>query len=199
MEEPYSVLLGVTGSVAAYRAAEVASALAKHGVPVDVVLTAEAEKFVRPLLFESLTGRKAYTDRDFGVLEGKPIHVTLADRARVALVAPATADILGKLAHGLAPDLLTSALLAADCPVIFAPAMNGKMWNHPAVQENVRILTARGARWIGPDEGLLACGYVGIGRLWPAEAIAQETLKVWKETPRPLQKKIKRSLPRTSL
>ncbi|CAF0689150.1 flavoprotein [Candidatus Methylacidithermus pantelleriae] len=175
-----TVLLGVTGSVAAYRAADIASLLTRQGAKVDVILTGEAEKFVRPLLFESLTGRKAFTDRDFGILDGKPIHIALAERARLAVVAPATADVLGKLAHGLAPDLLTSTLLAIRCPLIIAPAMNGNMWFHAAVQENVRILTERGVRWLGPDQGVLACGHVGLGRLWPAEEIASQVFGLWK-------------------
>ncbi|SDU15031.1 phosphopantothenoylcysteine decarboxylase / phosphopantothenate--cysteine ligase [Verrucomicrobium sp. GAS474] len=167
------ILLGVTGSISAYRAVDLASLLTKEGVEVDVILTKEGSRFITPLAFSCLTKRPAYVED--GLEEGgfRPTHIGLADDADLALVAPATAHHIGLLAQGLSPDLLSSALLALPekTPILFAPAMNGKMWRHPAVAANVKTLTQRGVRWIGPDKGLLACGYEGIGRLWPVNEI----------------------------
>jgi phosphopantothenoylcysteine synthetase/decarboxylase len=106
--------------------------------------------------------------------DGQPAHVSLADQADLVVVAPATAHLIALLAHGFAPDLLTSTLLATPAPVLIAPAMNGKMWHHPATKENVNLLLKRGVAFIGPEKGLLACGYEGLGRLWPVAEIAQE-------------------------
>ncbi|HEY8965851.1 MAG TPA: flavoprotein [Candidatus Methylacidiphilales bacterium] len=174
------VLLGVSGSISAYRAVDLASLLTKEGVEVDVVLTKEGARFITPLAFSCLTKRPVHTED--GLEEGtyRPTHIALADDCDLALVAPATAQHIGLLAQGLAPDLLASALLAVPekTPIVFAPAMNGKMWRHPAVRENVKTLTKRGARWIGPDAGLLACGYEGIGRLWPVADIAKRVLEL---------------------
>ena len=170
------VVLGITGSIAAYRAAELASTLTKEGVEVDVVLTEEALRFITVLTFSALTRREVYTRENDGMRDGQPAHISLADRADLVVVAPATAHLLAQLAHGLAPDLLTSLLLATPAPVIVAPAMNGKMWHHPAMQDNVALLKKRGVTFIGPEAGLLACGYEGLGRLWPVAEIAREIL-----------------------
>jgi phosphopantothenoylcysteine synthetase/decarboxylase len=170
------LVLGVTGSIAAYRAADLASSLAKEGIEIDVVLTDEAMRFITPLTFTALTRREVYTRENDGMRDGQPAHISLADRADLVLVAPATAHLVAQLAHGLAPDLLTSLLLATPAPVVLAPAMNGKMWHHPATRNNVALLKTRGVEFIGPEAGLLACGYEGLGRLWPVAEISREIL-----------------------
>jgi phosphopantothenoylcysteine decarboxylase/phosphopantothenate--cysteine ligase len=159
------VVLGVTGSIAAYKAAELASSLVREGALVDVVMTSEARHFVGPLTFAALTHRPVVTDLWEEAQPERPTHIELADRADLVLVAPATAHILAQMAHGLAPDALTAVLLATPAPVVVAPAMNGKMWLHPATQANVTLLKSRGIRFLGPAEGVLACGYEGTGRM----------------------------------
>jgi phosphopantothenoylcysteine synthetase/decarboxylase len=171
---PKRIVLGVTGSIAAYRAADLASLLTKEGHELDVVLTDEALRFITALTFEALTRRPVYTRDNDGMRDGQPAHISLADRADLVVVAPATAHLLAQMAHGLAPDLLTSLLLATPAPVLVAPAMNGKMWHHPATQENVLLLRKRGVEFLGPEAGLLACGYEGLGRLWPVADLARE-------------------------
>jgi phosphopantothenoylcysteine decarboxylase len=168
------IVLGITGSIAAYRAAELASTLSKEGVDVDVVLTDEALRFITALTFHALTRREVYTRENDGMRDGQPAHISLADHADMVVVAPATAHLIAQYAHGFAPDLLTSLLLATPAPVILAPAMNGKMWHHPATKDNVFLLEKRGVSFIGPEAGLLACGYEGLGRLWPVAEIARE-------------------------
>lgn len=168
-----TVLLGVTGSIAAYKAAEIASALVKQGCAVHVVMTRCATRFVTPLTFRTLTKNPVTVDL-FAEEEGRgPTHVELADRADLLLIVPATANALAKLAHGLADDALSAVALACRAPTLVAPAMNGKMWAHPATQENVRLLRSRGVAFLGPEEGLLACGYEGLGRLWKVEGILE--------------------------
>ena len=176
MSKHRRVILGVTGSIAAYRAAELASTLSKEGIEVDVVLTDEALRFITALTFSALTRRTVFTRENDGMHEGQPAHISLADQADLVVVAPATAHLIAQYAHGLAPDLLTSLLLATPAPVMMAPAMNGKMWHHPATQDNVKILRKRGVKFIGPEAGLLACGYEGLGRLWPVAEIAREII-----------------------
>ncbi len=169
-----SILLGVSGSIAAYKAADLTSRLVKSGHDVFVVMTRHATEFVAPLTFQTLSRHPVTT----GIFDEKeswhPEHIALADRADLFVVAPATANVIAKLANGIADDALTSIALATLAPLLIAPAMNGKMWAHPATQENVARLKSRGARFIGPEEGLLACGYEGIGRLWNVEDIARE-------------------------
>ncbi len=167
-------VLGVTGSIAAYRAAELASTLSKEGVEVDVILTDEALRFITPLTFAALTKREVYTRDNDGMRDGQPAHISLADHADLVVIAPATAHLIAQYAHGLAPDLLTSTLLATPAPVLIAPAMNGKMWHHPATRDNAVLLEKRGVAFIGPEAGMLACGYEGLGRLWPVAEIARE-------------------------
>ncbi len=171
------VVLGVTASIAAYRAADIASILTKSGIDVDVVLTREARKFVTPLTFAAITHRTVAIDDDEGTLGGKPSHLNLSDDADLVVIAPATANIIAEYAHGLAPEVLTSVLLATLAPVLIAPAMNGKMWEHPATKANVELLKSRGVEFIGPERGLLACGYEGIGRLWPVIGIAERIIE----------------------
>lgn len=169
------IVLGVTGSIAAHKAADLTSQLTKAGHHVHVVLTADAQRFITPLPFQVLSRNPVVTslyDEEDG---WRPTHIRLADEADLLLLAPATANVIAKLAHGLADDALTCIALALPpaVKVLIAPAMNGKMWLHPATQENVSRLKARGVEFIGPAEGLLSCGYEGIGRLWPVEEIAQ--------------------------
>jgi phosphopantothenoylcysteine synthetase/decarboxylase len=169
------VVLGVSGSIAAHRAVDLASLLVKAGCAVHVVMTADAQRFVTALPFKTLSRHPVVTDL-YDVQEGwKPAHIELADAADLLLIAPATAHTLAKLAHGLADDALGCIALALnpEAKVLIAPAMNGKMWLHPATQANVALLKERGAEFIGPEKGLLSCGYEGIGRLWPVEKIAQ--------------------------
>ncbi len=173
-----TVVLGVTGSIAAHRAIDLASLLVKAGCAVHVVMTADAQRFVTALPFKTLSRHPVVTDL-YDVEEGwKPAHVELADAADLLLIAPATANTLAKFAHGLADDALGCIALAlhAEAKLLIAPAMNGKMWKHPATQANVALLQQRGAEFIGPDKGLLSCGYEGLGRLWPVEEIAQRAV-----------------------
>ncbi len=165
-----NILLGVTGSIAAYKSAHLASSLTQAGALVDVVLTPGAEKFVTPLTFQSVTGRKAYTDVDLWGGDAHVLHVGLGHGTDLVVVAPCTANTLAKLAHGLADNLLTITALAARCPILVAPAMDAGMYENPATQENVRILTGRGVAFAGPVEGRMASGLVGRGRfVEPAE------------------------------
>ena len=175
-----NVVLGVTGSIAAYKAADLASQLTKQGCQVNVVLTADALRFVTPLPFKTLSRQPVVTDL-YDEEEGwKPTHVRLADEADLLLIAPATANTIAKLAHGLADDALSCIALALNpkAKILIAPAMNGKMWNHPATGLNVGVLKSRGAEFIGPEEGLLSCGYEGLGRLWPVEKVAERVLQI---------------------
>jgi phosphopantothenoylcysteine decarboxylase/phosphopantothenate--cysteine ligase len=159
------IVLGVTGSIAVYKAVDLASKLTQAGAQVDVILTGSAEKFVTPLTFQSVTGRRAYTDKDLWGNEGHVLHVGLGREADLLIIAPCTANTISKLAHGGADTLLTVTALAAACPLVIAPAMDGGMYDHPALQENLDILRERGATVIEPAEGHLASGLTGKGRL----------------------------------
>jgi phosphopantothenoylcysteine decarboxylase/phosphopantothenate--cysteine ligase len=164
------ILLGVTGSIACYKAADLASKLAQAGAQVDVILTASALQFITPLTFQSVTGRRAYTDADLWGDAGHVLHVGLGHSVNLLVVAPATANTLAKLAHGLADNLLTVTALAASCPVLVAPAMDGGMYSHPAIQASLESLKDRGVAVVGPAEGHLASGLSGAGRMVePAE------------------------------
>jgi phosphopantothenoylcysteine synthetase/decarboxylase len=175
-----NIVLGVTGSIAAHKAADLASQLTKQGCSVRVVMTADAQRFITPLPFKTLSRHPVVTDLYDEEEDWKPAHIQLADDADLLLIAPATANILAKLAHGLADDALTCIALALNpkAKVLLAPAMNGKMWLHAATQRNVATLQERGAEFIGPEEGMLSCGYEGIGRLWPVDQIAERALKL---------------------
>lgn len=157
------IVLGVSGSIACYKAADLASKLTQAGARVEVILTEAAARFVTPLTFRSVTGRPVYTD--MWELEDHVRHVGLGESADLMLIAPATANTLAKLASGLADNLLTVTALAAGCPMLVAPAMDGGMWRHPATQANVDLLTARGIRVIGPAAGRMASGLSGLGRM----------------------------------
>ena len=174
------IILGVTGSIAAHKAADLASQLTRQQHDVRVVMTADAQRFITPLPFKTLTRHPVVADL-YDEDEGwKPTHIELADSADLLLIAPATANVIARLAHGIADDALTCVALALNphAKILIAPAMNGKMWLHPATQENVRILKGRGVEFIGPDEGMLSCGYEGVGRLWPVAGIADRALEL---------------------
>lgn len=167
-----TVVLGVTGSIAAYKSAELASLLVKQGHNVFAVMTQDATEFITPLTLQTLS-KNPVTTSFFDEKENwRPGHIELADRANLLLIAPATANVIAELAHGLANHPLAAIALATRAPVLIAPAMNGKMWLHPATVQNVDTLSSRGVEFIGPEEGMLACGYEGIGRLWKVEDIA---------------------------
>ena len=163
------LLLGLTGSIAAYTAADLASKLTQAGALVDVILTHAATQFITPLTFQSVTGRAAHTDLWGG--DAHVIHIGLAERAELLVIAPVSADTLAKLAHGLADNLLTVTALAARCPIILAPAMDGGMWQNPATQANVKTLQERGMMFVGPMEGRMASGLTGLGRMAEPEQI----------------------------
>lgn len=172
-----NVALGVGGGIAAYKAAELARALMERGYAVQVVMTSAAEQFIRPLTFAALTGRKVLTNLFSAAsaedtLSSAIEHIRVAQENQILVVAPATADLLAKFAHGLADDLLTTAYLAFTGQVVLAPAMNTNMWNHPATRENLRLLRERGHVIVEPEEGVLACGMVGPGRLAEPASIA---------------------------
>jgi phosphopantothenoylcysteine decarboxylase / phosphopantothenate---cysteine ligase len=169
--EKKKVLLAVTGGIAAYKAATVASKLYQSGYEVKVILTESAQKFITPLTFQTLTRQAVFTDtfeeKDPSVVS----HIEIADWADLVLIAPATANAIGKLANGIADDMLTTTLLATKADVLIAPAMNVNMFNHPAVKKNMETLASYGWRFIEPNEGLLACGWIGKGRLAEPEEL----------------------------
>jgi len=165
-------LLGVGGGIAAYKAAELARALSERGLEVQAVMTAAARQFLRPLTLAALTGRKVMTDMFSGAID----HIRLAQECDLLVVAPATADLMAKFAHGIADDFLSTLYLAFPGPVVLAPAMNTVMWQHPATQANLEILRQRGHTIVGPEDGSLACGMVGPGRMSEPEAIAEAVL-----------------------
>ena len=176
------IALGVSGGVAAYKAAELVRRLQQERLEIQVVMTRAAQEFITPLTFAALTGQKVITGLFGGEapanVESAIEHIAVAQRINVLVIAPATANIIAKLARGIADDFLTTLYLATTAPVIVAPAMNVNMWEHPATQENVERLRARGVRIVAPDEGYLACGMTGAGRLAGVEAIAQAVCSV---------------------
>ena len=168
-----NVVLGVTGSIAAYKACELVRLLVKRGDEVHVVMTEHARAFVTPLTFQTLSRNPVESDLFADPQDWKPGHISLAATADLVVVAPATANILAKMAHGIADDLLSSTLLATKAPVVVAPAMNDGMWENPATQANVAALAARGVRIVSPGVGDLACGTAGAGRMAePAEILS---------------------------
>ena len=182
MKSKPNIVLGVTGSIAAYKAADLTSLLTKADCDVHVVLTSDAQKFITPLAFKTLSRNPVMTDLFDEENGWKPVHIKLADEADLLLIAPATANVLAKLAHGLADDALTCIALALNSKskILIAPAMNGKMWSHAATQQNVNLLKSRGVEFVGPEEGMLSCGYEGLGRLWQIDEIAKRALKLVK-------------------
>jgi len=165
------ITLGVTGSIACYKAADLASKLTQAGALVDVILTQSATQFITPLTFQSVTGRKAYTDADLWGDQGHVQHIGLGHATDLIVAAPLTANTMAKLAHGIADNLFTVTALAARCPLVIAPAMDGGMFSHPATQANLNTLIERGAVVVGPEAGHLASGMVGVGRMSEPTAI----------------------------
>ncbi|MEM7673276.1 MAG: flavoprotein [Verrucomicrobiota bacterium] len=181
--EDKRILLGVTGSIAAYKAADIVSQLVKLKAVVDVVMTESATKFVTPLTLQTLSRRPVSTDIWEEGNGWQPGHIELADAADLMVVAPATAHFIAQAANGLAPDLLTSIYLATPAPVMIAPAMNGKMWEHASTQANVKALRARNHLFVEPIPGMLACGYEGVGKLATVDAILAGILKSFETKP----------------
>jgi phosphopantothenoylcysteine synthetase/decarboxylase len=167
-----SIVLGVTGSIAAYKSAELTSLLVKQGHEVFIVMTHDATEFITPLTLQTLSKNPVMTSFYDEKDNWRPGHIELADRANLLLIAPATAHFIAELAHGLAGHPLAAIALATRAQILVAPAMNGKMWENAATKENVEKLKARGVEFIGPEEGMLACGYEGLGRLWKVDDLA---------------------------
>lgn len=172
------ILLGVTGSIASYKACDLIGFFRKKGFTVRCVMSRDAGRFITPLTLETLSGEKVIS-RMFRLPDNRdPIHVSLADEADLILIAPATADIIAKIAAGLCDDILTCTVCASDRPVLFAPAMNDKMFNNPIVQEKIKYLREKGYHFIDPVEGRLACGREGIGHLAPLGKIVEEAERI---------------------
>jgi len=167
----YEVVVCVTGGIAAYKVAEVVSQLVQDGCGVTVAMTRGARRFVGPTTFQALTGRPVLMSQWHTADPGAMEHLRPSETADLIVVAPATANVIGKLANGIADDLVSTLLLGANCPVLLAPAMNTRMWQHPAVQRNVAFLREAGFQLVGPEEGRLACGTLGPGRMSEPEAI----------------------------
>jgi phosphopantothenoylcysteine decarboxylase/phosphopantothenate--cysteine ligase len=168
------IIVAVCGGIAAYKVADVVSKLVQLGAGVSVVMTSEAQQFITPLTFEALSGRKVRTSTFDLVDTSDPQHIGLTERADLMLVAPATSNIIAKVAHGICDELVSLMIAASACPVVFAPAMNNRMWDHPIAQENVAKLNQIGYRFIGPEPGWLACRNVGQGRLSEPQTIVEE-------------------------
>ena len=175
------VIVGVCGGIACYKVADVVSKLVQLGAGVTVVMTREAVNFVTPLTFEAISGRKVRTEIFELADPGDTQHIKLTERADLMLVAPATNNTLAKIAHGLCDDLVSLMVCAAACPVVFAPAMNERMWDNPIAQENVARLRGVGYRFIGPEAGWLACRNVGSGRLSEPQVIVDEVARLLSE------------------
>jgi len=174
-----TIVLGVTGSIAAYKSAETVSQLRKAGHDVFVIMTRRATEFITPLTLATLSRNPVLCDlSEENAGEWRPGHIELADRADLLLIAPASANTMARLAHGFADDALGAVALATRAPLLIAPAMNGKMWDHPATRMNAETLRNRGAAFVGPAEGMLACGYEGLGRLAEISEITARAEKI---------------------
>src|SRR5450432_1864367 len=159
------IIVAVCGGIAAYKSADIVSKLVQLGAGVTVAMTAGAQKFITPLTFQALSGRQVRTDTFDLVDSSDPQHIALTERAHLMIVAPATTNIIAKVACGLTDDLVSLMICAAACPVVFAPAMNNRMWDHPVAKENIAKLTTIGYQFIGPEAGWLACRNTGVGRM----------------------------------
>ncbi len=180
MPKPKEVILGVTGSIAAYKACEIINRLKKRRVEVTAVMTKDAEEFITPLTLQALSANRVVRDL-FALPENvNPVHISLAERADLTLIAPATANIIAKLSSGIADDTLTCLCLSTRAPIVICPAMNEKMFKHKITQENIARLKAAGYHFIGPEKGHLVCGERGIGHLADVDQIVAQTLKILK-------------------
>lgn len=173
-----TIIAGVTGSIAAYKACEIVNILKKESFDVKVILTEEGEKFLTPLTLQTLSGNKVLTDMFEPTDIWNPVHTSLADSASLVLIAPATANIIGKLAGGISDDLLTCVVYATKAPILLAPAMNEKMYNHKIVQENIAKLKRIGYSFVGPVKGRLACAHVAIGHIAQVDDIIKEVKRL---------------------
>lgn len=178
----YEVLVCVAGGIAAYKTAAVVSGLVQAGASVSVALTRNGRRFVGVETFRALTGRHVHTTM-WGRAAPEFGHLTLSETADLIVVAPATANIIGKLAGGIADDLVSTLLIGADCPILMAPAMNTRMWRHGAVQRNVQFLKELGIQWVGPATGRMACGTEGPGRMAEPEDLLAEITRLLKQRP----------------
>ena len=186
MQSIKHLVLGITGGIAAYKAAELTRLLVKQGISVQVVMTEAACQFITPVTMQALSGKPVYTQMwDASIANGMP-HIELSREADAILVAPASADFMAKLVQGKADDLLSTLCLARDCPLLVAPAMNKQMWEHAATQRNAQQLIADGVTLLGPDSGVQACGETGMGRMLEPEALLAELLATFKKNPLPL-------------
>jgi phosphopantothenoylcysteine decarboxylase/phosphopantothenate--cysteine ligase len=170
--------LGVTAGVAVYKACEIVRRLKSSGLEVTVVMTKEAQELIKPILFQSLSGNKVHSELFDVAQEWQIGHISLAERADLVLIAPATANVIGKLASGIYDDLLTCVVCATEAPVLICPAMNDRMFGNPVVQSNIEKLKKLGVRFAGPIKGMLACGKEGIGCLAEVETIVKEALRM---------------------
>jgi phosphopantothenoylcysteine decarboxylase/phosphopantothenate--cysteine ligase len=168
------IIVGVCGGIAAYKVADVVSKLVQQGAGVTVLMTQDAQRFVTPLTFEALSGRKVRTTPFELADSSDPQHISLGEQADLMLITPATSHMIAKIAHGLCDDIVSLTVAAAACPIVFAPAMNNRMWENPIAKENVAKLKNIGHRFIGPDEGWLACRNIGPGRMSEPQAIIQQ-------------------------
>lgn len=176
------IVLGVTGSIAAYKAAEIVRSLRKKNYRVSVIMTRAAQEFITPLTLATLSNEKVWTSMfDCEAQERIISHISLSQAADVLLIAPASADIIGKITHGIADDLLSTVAMATRAPVILAPAMNDLMWTNPVVKENCQKLKSLGVTFIGPQEGDLACGTVGAGHIADVDEIVREAEKIFEK------------------
>ena len=168
-----NIIFGVTGSIAAFKAAEIVSRLKKQGFDITVIMTKSAQNFINPLTFRTLSQNKVITDIFIEDSMYDPQHISLANKADIIVIAPATANIIGKLASGIADDALTSIVMAIDAPLLIAPAMDDRMYLNPITQKNIKTLQDVGYKFIGPEKGRLASGRIGIGRMADVELITQ--------------------------
>lgn len=181
MKNPKNILIGVCGGIAAYKSCELLRLFKKAGHSVQVMMTASAQKFVSSLTFQTLSQRPVLTDLFDLTQEDKIGHIVTAGQADVIVIAPATANMIARAAHGLADDVISTVLLATKAPVVFCPGMNVNMWNHPATQENIKTLKSRGTHFIDPESGDLACGWVGEGRLAEPQQIFERVMRLLSE------------------
>ncbi|GKS70326.1 phosphopantothenate-cysteine ligase /Phosphopantothenoylcysteine decarboxylase [Nitrosomonas sp. PY1] len=188
--EEKRVLLGITGGIAAYKVAELAHTLSQSAVTVQTVMTRSACQFITPLTFQSLTGNPVHTELWESNASGSMTHINLSREVDVIMVAPASADFIAKLAHGIADDLLSTLCLARNCPLMIAPAMNRQMWENPATQRNLAMLRSDGIRIVGPANGIQACGEVGMGRMVEPTELAEAIITFWQNKHLLINKKI---------